>query len=346
MKRYGFKIAWLTGLSVLLALVLFACKGPAVPEPAAVVSPTGTLPSLPADAAATLSSLERVDEYPLYVMHYSGSYQDYLNAPASPSGFSCSLFAAVGDPESRLYGRNFDWDFSPALLLFTDPPDGYASVSMVDLTFLDINPDTARTLTDLPLAERMALLSAPSMPFDGMNEYGLVVGMAAVGGSLAGDDPARATIGSIGVIREILDHARNVDEALAVFAQYNIDFRGGPAIHYLLADAGGRAALVEFVNGEMRVLPNTNPWHLATNFLCSTTESDGGCWRYPILRERLSESDGILDPAAAMQLLADVSQPGGTQWSVLYDLSTGSVRVVMGREYSTVHRFNLEMARP
>jgi Flp pilus assembly protein TadD len=31
------------------------------------------------------------------------------------------------------YGRNFDWDFSPALLLFTNPPDGYASVSRGDL---------------------------------------------------------------------------------------------------------------------------------------------------------------------------------------------------------------------
>ena len=42
------------------------------------------------------------------------------------------------------YGRNFDWEFSPALLLFTDPPDGYASVSMVDLTFLGISPAASK----------------------------------------------------------------------------------------------------------------------------------------------------------------------------------------------------------
>jgi hypothetical protein len=340
------KIIRFGGLGVLLALGLMGCGGPGTPEPAATVPPDDDTSGLSADAAATLSSLEKVDEYPLYLMRYSGSYQDFLNHPVPPQGFSCSLFAALGDPESRLYGRNFDWDFSPALLLFTDPPDGYASVSLVDLTFLDIAPAAAGALTDLPLAGRTALLSAPSMPFDGMNEYGLAAGMAAVDGSRATDDPGKATIGSIGIIREMLDHARNVDEALALMEQYNIDFTGGPAIHYLLADAGGNAALVEFIGGEMRVLPNTDPWHLATNFLCSATEGDGGCWRYPILRQRLSESGGVLDPQGALDLLAEVSQPGSTQWSAVYDLSTGRVRVVMGREYATVHEFDLEMARP
>jgi len=33
--------------------------------------------------------------------------------------WACSLFAGLGDVEQRLYGRNFDWDHSPAVLLFT-----------------------------------------------------------------------------------------------------------------------------------------------------------------------------------------------------------------------------------
>lgn len=329
----------------LLVSLLAAC-GPAKPAQTATPPQVEAVPGLSADNIATLGSLEKVDDYPLYVMRYSGSYQDYLNAPAPPQGFSCSLFAALGDPESRLYGRNFDWDFSPALLLFTDPPDGYASVSLVDLTFLGIDLSAANSLTDLPLAERTALLSAPSMPFDGMNEYGLVIGMAAVDGSRATDNPGKATIGSIGIIREMLDHARDVDEALALMEKYNIDFTGGPAIHYLMADAGGKSALVEFVNGEMRVLAASDPWHVATNFLCSTTEGDGGCWRYPILRNRLAETEGGLGSAEAMELLAEVSQPDSTQWSAVYDLSTGRIRVVMGRQYAVVHEFEFEMAAP
>ena len=40
-----------------------------------------------------------------------------------------------------LLGRNFDWYEHPALILFTDPPDGYASVSMVDISYLGVKGD-------------------------------------------------------------------------------------------------------------------------------------------------------------------------------------------------------------
>ena len=86
-------------------------------------------------------------------MHYYGAYEETVssvevvewtmntNVPnsdlaASPRAWACSLFAALGDVDNMLYGRNFDWDYSPAVLLFTDPPDGYASVSMVDIAYL------------------------------------------------------------------------------------------------------------------------------------------------------------------------------------------------------------------
>ena len=66
-----------------------------------------------------------------------------LGSPRRPKSLHrppgrCSLFAALGDPENRLFGRNFDWRYSPALLLFTDRPagGGYASVSMVDIAYL------------------------------------------------------------------------------------------------------------------------------------------------------------------------------------------------------------------
>lgn len=42
-----------------------------------------------------------------------------VTANASWAG---SFFAALGDADHRLLGRNFDWRYSPARLLFTDPP--------------------------------------------------------------------------------------------------------------------------------------------------------------------------------------------------------------------------------
>jgi hypothetical protein len=210
---------------------------------------------------------------------------------------------------------------------------------MVDIAYL-IDENQVLSLTDLPLETREPLLAAPFLPFDGMNEHGLVVGMAAVPGSEMPNDPGKETINSLAIIREVLDHARDVDEAVAIMAEYNIDWDGGPALHYLVADASGRAVLVEFSRGEMVVLPNEGPYHLATNHLRNTATGNGGCRRYDTLDERLAETDGRLAPQDAIDLLGDVAQ-GSTQWSIVYGISTGDVRVAMGLDYDSVRAFHL-----
>jgi hypothetical protein len=311
--------------------------------------------------AATLDSLEKIDDYPLYVMHYYGHYSQAASpadmaewpaslpaarprsrlrsAEASPKSWACSLFAALGDADNALYGRNFDWEYSPALLLFTYPPDGYASVSMVDIGYM-LDQSTALALTDLPLVERKRLLELPYWPFDGMNEHGLVVGMAAVPGTDVPYDPGKETLGSLGVIREMLDHASDVNEALAIMQTYNVDMSGGPHIHYLIADALGQAVLVEFDQGQTFVFDRQDLWHLATNFLRARASNElEQCRRYDTMYERLISSAGQLSAPDAMELLSQVAQDH-TQWSVVYEMSTGSVNVVVGREYDEVYTFD------
>ena len=115
----------------------------------------------------TLSSLILVDEYPLYTMRFTGSYHDQIEYgfhpfpdgiiyPISPTfiNWGCSLFASFDASGSGVYGRNFDWQYSPSLLLFTDPSDGYASVSMVNLAFLHDWGEDIVALTDLHLDDR------------------------------------------------------------------------------------------------------------------------------------------------------------------------------------------------
>ncbi len=301
------------------------------------------------DEARTLASLEKVSDYPLYTMHYSGDYlQRQATAigdtswftPATPN-WACSLFAALGDPGGHLYGRNFDWEYSPAMLLFTNPPGGYASVSMVDIAYL-VGGGQVQNLADLPLAERRGLLEAPGWPFDGMNEQGLAIGMAAVPPGDVPPDPTKETLGSLQVMRQVLDHARNVDEAVAILQQYNIDFEGGPPLHYLVADRSGRAVLVEFFQGKVVLLPNASPWHQATNFLRSAAgdSPQGACWRYDRISQGLTETGGRLAAQDAMDLLAQVAQES-TQWSIVYGISAGEVTVAMGGQYASLYTFSL-----
>ncbi|MFZ6030563.1 MAG: linear amide C-N hydrolase [Chloroflexota bacterium] len=341
----------IAGLLV-IGLLVIACQH----NPPTVATQEGTFPEgMSAEDATSLRSLERVDEYPLYTMNLSGDYQRSSNHPTgqlpvsqpensseSIAAWGCSLFAAFADPKAMLYGRNFDWEYSPALLLFARPATGYASVSMVDLAYLGFTQEQLAALDETPLAERTALLQAPFLPFDGMNDQGLVIGMAAVSPGNVPDDPNKPTIGSLGIMRGILDNAANVAEALKIMQGYNIDFTGGPPVHYLIADAGQHAALVEFSGGKMVVIENEGNWHAATNFLVSETGGNpaGLCNRYDLITQHLSSAQS-LTTQDALALLKSVSQ-SSTQWSMVYDYSQHTVQVAMGRDYNTVHTFSLD----
>ena len=346
---------------MILALVFLAgcTRSPATPWATPTAGPTATLRSeaqaLTADEIATLNSLEQLDEFPLYTMHYQGAYSpailsainlrsalsaEQVSSNMDQAIWGCSLFAALGDPGQRLYGRNFDWRPSPALLLFTDPADGYASAAMVDIEYLGFTGSRAKNLLDRPLDERRALLDALALPFDGMNEKGLAIGMAAVPAGEMQPDPDKKTIDQLAVIREILDHAGTVDEAVKIMGSYNIDM-GSVPLHYLVSSARGDSALVEFYQGKMAVFRNEAPWQLATNFLVASTggHPQGQCPRYDRISQRMQASGGQLTVAEALSLLREVSQdnPGNqsdTQWSVVYDMTAGEVNIVMGRKYT------------
>lgn len=340
MKRFFRNIILLLAIGL-----LGACSvSPATPIPAAPTLAGGPLEG----EAKTLASLNQVDDYPLYTMTYYGDYAPRQSSilpavkPVSPTpGWACSLFAVLLDADHLLYGRNFDWQFSPALLVFTDPPDGYASVSMVDIEYLGFSGQTVFHLTDLPPQELKGLLDAPQIPFDGMNDQGLAIGMAAVDPGNMRTDPSKETIGSLGIIREMLDHARDVAEAVSILKKYNIVFEGGPPVHYLIADAKRKAVLVEFYQGEMHLFENEQPWHSATNFLRSSVEDpQRNCWRYDRINARLNEAQGLLNSKSAMELLAEVAQDS-TQWSVVYQMARREVSVAMGKDYTNVPTFRM-----
>jgi hypothetical protein len=352
MKSKGRRLLALAFVAMVVAgcTPIWISPAPALPTATTQLEDLG---GLSAEEARTLASLEMVDAYPLYVMHFYAPYDlgasiQLQEELASRNGISschtpwaCSLFAALSDESNMLYGRNFDWDYSPAVLLFTQPADGYASVSMVDIVYLGFGGANAGSLMDRSLSERRALLQAPLLPFDGMNEQGLTVGMAAVPPGDMVPDPEKATTGSLRIIRMILDQAANVDEAVAILQSHNIDIAGGPPLHYLIADRTGSSVLVEFYQGEMIVIANQEPWHQATNFLRTEAGGlDAGiCWRYDTIYQRLVDTAGEISAEQAMDLLQDVSQQG-TQWSVVYGISTGEIMVSMGRQYETVHAFD------
>ncbi len=303
------------------------------------------------DQTRSLQSLEKLSDHPLYVMHYYGSYQDvsYSHAPTEEPAWACTLFAAAGDPEMPVLGRNFDWPRHPVLILIADPPDAYASLSMVDLGFLA--PEGIGDRIHLLSLDRLGfLLETPLWTFDGMNERGLTIGMAAVAGTAMPYDPMLPTHGSLEVMRKILDNAATVEEALDIFETTNVDMTGGPCLHYLVADASGESALIEYWDEEMYIFRTDGPWTCVTNYrLCQVDEADrpGVCWRFDAVHDELVRTSGEQDMASAMALLdaahAEVSgdPKAGTQWSIVYDLKHRRAELAMGHQYDEVFTFDL-----
>ena len=95
------------------------------------------------------------------------------------------------------------------------------------------------------------LEEAPYMPFDGMNEKGLVVTMVAIPYADPPSDNEKS-VGEIQVIRLLLDYAANIDEVIELLSGYNV-VMADPPIHYLVADANGESMIIEFVDNEMRI---------------------------------------------------------------------------------------------
>lgn len=294
-----------------------------------------------------LASLEKVDDFPLYVMRYNGEYffgffaergvewgpyrkvYDKLNPAA------CTSFAALAPQADAVFGRNFDWKHRSSLLLFTNPPNGYASVSMVDLFYLGLEG-----LQEIPWARRINLLGSPYATIDGMNECGVAIAQNAVPRRNTPVDPNRPTLLNSQIARLVLDHAKDVDEALTLIRRYNIDFADTP-VHFHIADASGKSAIVEYVDSGISVIRDQKPWQVSTNFLFSET-SKPDCWRYGEATRSLGDSQGKKSADEAMSLLQGTSLDH-TVWSIVYNLTTGQISLALGKDYDQVHTFKLKM---
>lgn len=367
MIRTGLSTKYLLLLSILLFLA--GCK-PSIPPVPAIESKSLTPKQL-----VSLNTIKKMTGSPLYTMTYHGGYEPILREniyralKLQKPKRGCTVFTALNPKGEPVLARNHDYFYSPALVLFTNHPGGYASVSIVDLSFIGF--DTPEKLTSISEQDRTKMLYSPYLPCDGMNEYGLTVGITYVPKAKLSFKPDRETIFSLEAIRLMLDHAKNTAEAIQLLSKYNISFPVLPS-HFLIADPSGDAAIVEFIKGKMVVTRSKEPWLTASNFLVygntdsirkytrqmltkedTTWDINGKSYfRYVTATENLKKTNGILSSDDAMRLLVKVSLKKltqeirmTTQWSVVYNMGSGEVQVVMARDYQNPHRFKLEMKR-
>lgn len=317
----------------------------------------------------TISSLKKVDEYPLYTMTYAGDYgfDEFLKTGASSdkdiekfvtkrllkgldidlgvTGDGCTAFTAENQEGNRIFARNFDFSYTPSMLLFTDPDDGYASVSTVNLSYAGYTKDK---LPDGLSFNSFMVLAAPYLPFDGMNEKGLAVSLLAVPEAKGPSDPKHVTLNTTTAIRLLLDKAATVDQAVELLDHFNIYFSGGIACHFLVSDASGKSVLVEYWGGKMRTTAGTENYQIASNFIAYNNLGEGYTEfiRYEAVEKKLKPAGGVISERDAMGLLQSVGIVSGgedkLQWSVIYNQTSLKGEICAHRKTGNIYSFSLK----
>ncbi len=309
----------------------------------------------------TLASLRRV-EGNLYAMRFYGDYSnDLASQRSSPSHrgpqplfasdpFHCSLFSVFGDSESFLLGRNFD---NPSgwrcltLITWSDPSFGYASVTPVRLRDVGFGPST--DFETMPFVQKRQLTRTINFCPDGINEHGLVMGLANVTPQRYAPNPDKGSISCTEWVRKVLDYAKTVDEAAEITRHYNIANSGTPNlatldVHAIVADSSGRSIILEPAQGEMKVIPNAGLWQVMTNIPVYNVPLDllmTGCWRYERIYSRLLLHNGVLGSNDSMALLSEVANVW-TEWSAVYDMANKRILLALDYSYNPIYEFRLD----
>lgn len=258
--------------------------------------------------------------------------------------FGCSTLTARNEKGGVMYGRNFDWMECTAMVIKSKPANGYASVSTVNLDFLDLGTeyDPDKILS--------RVISAASLyaPMDGINEEGLCVAVLMIDDPEATDqDTGKPGITTTTAVRLLLDKAANVEEAIGLLEQYDMHASAGMMLHLALIDQSGRSVAVEYVNNEMSVIETP----VVTNFYLTPGEKYGigtaqSHTRYDMLMTHLSEQP-VMDMEDMKEAMASVSKNNfgefaSTEWTVVYDQDTGELRYYHRENYDDYMTFSIE----
>lgn len=277
------------------------------------------------------------------------------------SDIGCASFTAVTESGDRLFARNYDFAKTNVCITLTNPGgDRHASFSTVDLKYLGL--DTEKNVEGL--MNKITCLAAPYVPLDGINDAGVSCSILMTyqgepenNNAVPTDqnDPGKDDITSTTMLRMILDYADDVDEAVELIKQYNLHDSANTSFHYMIADATGKSAILEWVNGtdatdndgskrELVVTYNTgddnigekegaSDFQWVTNFIIqpnyyNSDEEKAGLDRYDQIYSDLSATNGVVkDEWAAMDILETVGRRSwipGTVWtvhSVVYNLT-------------------------
>ena len=291
-----------------------------------------------------------------------------LSKKAEAAGnFNCTSFQVTkAEGEGFFYGRNYDFFKNPSLVTFSHPKHGYASMAVSDMSHMGYS------LEKLPVDLKSKVLSIASIyaPVDGINEKGLCTSIMALPNQPARQETGKPIVGTTILMRLFLDRCATVQEALDLLATVDVrhDATVGSGYHYMVADANGDCAVIEFdlYDGWKTMIvrkPEGEKSMLVTNHLLSpkyyTTEANPAYgnphsrswWRYETAGEYINGHQGVMTRDEALECLSlvhwkDLDWGNGvvedTQYSALYDQKELVMYLRSWYDYDTTQTFSLK----
>jgi Linear amide C-N hydrolases, choloylglycine hydrolase family/Secretion system C-terminal sorting domain len=310
-----------------------------------------------ADTLATINSFSHLGDF--HTINYVGDYEyildfldnQFLDGNEQIDEMGCSLYSGLGDANNIFLGRNFDNPQQDVLVGKYAAPGCYESIAVNRLS--DMGLPVGTNFFNLNSQQELLLLRAPYFACDGMNEMGLAVGVAYVDAVPVEVDPNKESIWLTRWIREILDHAANVQEAIDITNSYNIldNFYGQNTIchHLLITDNSGASVILEYHDGAFEEIYPEVDWQVLTNthiYNHTLQQMFNLCYRYELLYDALEDQSGeIYDWRNGLDILELPTWgnlTNGTQWSSLFDVSEEVMYLSLYRDFANIARVDIE----
>ena len=246
---------------------------------------------------------------------------------ASQLSFACTSFVLKAN-KTLLFGSNYDNGIWPGLL--------YVNKKNVKKTGWE--PGTTGDIAEWVSEYGSVTFNTAGyqLAWAGMNEKGLVMSTMVLGETKNPEPDERPPLASPLWMQCIFDTCATVDELIATDKIVRIK---DTVDHYLVCDAGGDAAVIEFLDGKMVVhRQDSLPIKALANRVYSECVSElkaGNPKNINRSKIRMAQIDkkllafnpnGKLPPAAyAFEILDEVSSPPYTRWSLVFDIQNRTI---------------------
>jgi penicillin V acylase-like amidase (Ntn superfamily) len=247
--------------------------------------------------------------------------------------FACTTFC-ISKNGQIVFGRNYDWVTGA----------GIVNTNQRGLFKTAVNTAHNASISWISKYGSITFNQyGKEFPTGGMNEKGLVVEMMWLDGTVYPGGDTRPSVGVLQWIQYQLDNAATIDEVIASDTKLRITRKSLP-LHYLVADAAGNVASIEFLEGVMVVHRNESlPFAVLTNdTYASSVETakplvgkagvsleNNSLDRFVktcSMVKKFNETDMAVPVTDfAFTILDKVSQGSFTKWSIVYDISNKKI---------------------